>query len=113
MVPRPARLGQAIPRTRGTWPTAGLKQPSLWGVTDQTLGRRNAALVQSTGARPGPLNHRTSPLYRSRVRTSFPAQNQIDGPASAHVGAGAAQVVEDGAVGAARLFQRVGEDWQV
>src|SRR5262249_11148257 len=39
-------------------PTAGLKQPTLRRMRSQTLGRRNAAPVQGTTARPGP---RTSP----------------------------------------------------
>jgi len=49
-----AGLGQAAPRIGGATPTAGLKQPSLWCMVRQALGRRNAAPVQGTRARPVP-----------------------------------------------------------
>jgi hypothetical protein len=52
--PRRAGLSQAALNKFLRNPTAGLKQPSLRSVTSQTLGQRNAALVQRTKARPGP-----------------------------------------------------------
>jgi hypothetical protein len=47
-------LSQAGRQCSHHLPTAGLKQPSLRRMQDQTLGRRYAAPVQSTKARPGP-----------------------------------------------------------
>jgi hypothetical protein len=55
-------------------PTAGLKQPSSRCVTSQTLGRRNAAPVQNTSARPG-TPESPPPLeaaFRHRVEWSAP-----------------------------------------
>jgi hypothetical protein len=58
-----ARLFQAGKTELSGFPTAGLKQPSLRRRTIQTLGWRNANLVQSTTARPGPTERRL--FYRA------------------------------------------------
>ena len=52
--PRLARSVQAAVAACCAATTAGLEQPSLGRKANQALGRRNAARVQSTGARPGP-----------------------------------------------------------
>ena len=66
-----AGLNQAALHGEAWSPTAGLKQPSLCCMGHRTLGRRNAALVQGTIARPGLLNCPRCIPYPSRRENSL------------------------------------------
>src|SRR6516164_1451548 len=59
--------------------------------------------------------HDLTRSVRATIRQTalFLAEQQVQHPAAADVRPGAAAVVEDGGVGAAGVFQRVGEDGHV
>src|SRR5687768_16812703 len=112
-------LPQICPcRGAGTFMRTTLPRTSSVGTPGSGSRRYSSAVYSGSVtvdmATPPPVwsaPHFTPGPSFSPVRTaSGPAENEVERPAAADVAAGAAQVLQQGRVGAAGLLEGVGED---
>src|SRR4051794_37561361 len=95
-------------RMRATTPS--VNAPVRWFCFSTICTRNPERISLRTGTLIRTPSRVFTAFNQNQVACSGQAQAQIDGPAAANVGAGAAQVAKDGIVIAAGFFEGVGKD---